>query len=169
MPHYSKFLKDLFNGRREVETVNLTANCSAILSSKLPTKLKDPGSFFIPCSINDVHLGKALCDLVASVSLMPISVYKKLGVLNLSPTNITLQLADRSIKLPIGKVEYIPLRVGKFTFPVDERIPIILGRPFLATFRAIINVKDGKMTLKVDNESIEFDLNSFMNQPSSSN
>ncbi|XP_021774135.1 uncharacterized protein LOC110738074 [Chenopodium quinoa] len=178
MPHYSKFLKDLLNGRREVETVSLTANCSAILSSKLPTKLQDPGSFSIPCSINEVHLGKALCDLGASVSLMPFSVYQKLNVGNLSPTNITLQLADRSTKLPIGKVEDIPLRVGKFTFPVDfyilemdedERIPIILGRPFLATSKAIIDVKEGKMTLKVDNDSIEFDLNKVMRQPSSSN
>ncbi|XP_021754966.1 uncharacterized protein LOC110720274 [Chenopodium quinoa] len=111
MPHYSKFLKDLLNGRREVETVSLTANCSSILSSKLPTKLQDPGSFSIPCSINEVHLGKALCDLGASVSLMPFSVYQKLNVGNLSPTNITLQLADRSTKLPIGKVEDIPLEL----------------------------------------------------------
>ncbi|XP_021730511.1 uncharacterized protein LOC110697452 [Chenopodium quinoa] len=117
MPHYSKFLKDLLHGRREVETVNLTANCSAILSSKLPTKLKDPSSFSIPCLVNDVHLGNSLCDLGVSLSLMPFSVYQKLGVGNLSPTNITLQLADRSTKLPIGKVEDIPLRVGKFTFP----------------------------------------------------
>ncbi|XP_021746437.1 uncharacterized protein LOC110712285 [Chenopodium quinoa] len=173
MPHYSKFLKDLLNGRREVETVSLTANCSVILSSKLPTKLQDPGSFSIPCSINEVHLGKALCDLGASVSLMPFSVYQKLNVGNLSPTNITLQLADRSTKLPIGKVEDIPLRVGKFTFPVDfyvlemdedEIIPIILGRPFLATSKAIIDVKEGKMTLKVDNDSIEFDLNKVGDQ-----
>ncbi|XP_021751643.1 uncharacterized protein LOC110717298 [Chenopodium quinoa] len=178
MPHYSKFVKDLLNGRREVETVSLTANCSDILFSKLPTKLQDPGSFSIPCSINEIHLGKALCDLGASVSLMPFSVYQKLNVGNLSPTNITLQLADRSAKLPIGKVEDIPLRVGKFTFLVDfyvlemdedEIIPIILGRPFLATSKAIIDVKEGKMTLKVDNGSIEFDLNKVMRQPSSSN
>ncbi|XP_021766986.1 uncharacterized protein LOC110731432 [Chenopodium quinoa] len=178
MPHYSKFLKDLLNGKRGVETVNLTAKCSAILSSKLPTKLQDPGSFSIPCSINEIYLGKALCDLGASVSLMPFSVYQKLNVGSLSPTNITLQLADRSTKLPIGKVEDIPLRVGKFTFPVgfyvlemdeDERIPIILGRPFLATSKAIIDVKEGKMALKVDNDSIEFDLNKVMRQPSSSN
>ncbi|XP_021739702.1 uncharacterized protein LOC110706094 [Chenopodium quinoa] len=178
MPHYSKFLKDLLNGRREVETVSLTANCSVILSSKLPTKLQDPDSFSIPYSINEVHLGKALCDLGASVSLMPFSVYQKLNVGSLSPTNITLQLADRSTKLPTGKVEDMPLRVGKFTFPVDfyvlemdedEIIPIILGRPFLATSKAIIDVKEGKMTLKVDNDSIEFDLNKVMRQPSSSN
>ncbi|XP_021751566.1 uncharacterized protein LOC110717222 [Chenopodium quinoa] len=178
MPHYSKFLKDLLNGRREVETVSLTANCSAILSSKLPTKLQDPGSFSIPCSINEVHLGKALCDLGASVILMPFSVYRNLNVGSLSPTNITLQLADRSTKLPIEKVEDMPLRVGKLTFPVDfyvldmdedERIPIILGRSFLATSKAIIDVKEGKMTLKVDNDSIEFDLNKVMRQPSSSN
>ncbi|XP_021751227.1 uncharacterized protein LOC110716884 [Chenopodium quinoa] len=178
IPHYSKFLKDLLNWKREVETVNLTANCSVILSSKIPTKLQYPGSFSIPCSINEIHLGKALCDLGASVIHMPFSVYQKLNVGSLSPTNITLQLADRSTKLPIRKVEEIPLRVGKFTFPVDfyvqemdedERIPIILCRPFLATSKAIINVKEGKMTLKVDNDSIEFDLNNVMKQPSASN
>ncbi|XP_021743124.1 uncharacterized protein LOC110709222 [Chenopodium quinoa] len=178
MPHYSKFLKDLLKGRREVETVNLTANCSVILSSKLPTKLQYPGSFSIPGSINEVYLGKALCDLGASVSLMPFLVYQKLNVGSLSPTNITLQLADRSTKLPIEKVKDMPLRVGKFTFAVefyvlemdeDERIPIILGRPFLATSKAIIDVKEGKMTLKVDNDSIEFALNKVMRQLSSSN
>ncbi|XP_021771198.1 uncharacterized protein LOC110735332 [Chenopodium quinoa] len=168
MPHYSKFFKDLLSGRRECETVSLTANCSAILSNKLPTKLKDTSNFSIPCSINGIEFDKALCDLGASVSLMPYSVYQKLSVGTLSPTNITLQLADNSVKFPMGKVEDIPLGVGKFTFPVDfyvlemdedERIPIILGRPFLATSRAIIDVKEGKISLKIDNDSIEFDLN----------
>ncbi|XP_021726352.1 uncharacterized protein LOC110693534 [Chenopodium quinoa] len=177
MSHYSKFLKDLLSGRRECEIVSLTANCSAILSNKLPTKLKDPGDFSIPCSINGIEFDKVLCDLGASVSLMPYSVYQKLSVGTFSPTNITLQLADRSIKIPTVKVEDIPLRVGKFIFPVDfyvlemdedERIPIILGRPFLATSRAIIDVKEGKISLKIDNDSIEFDLNSVMQQPSSS-
>ncbi|XP_021743252.1 uncharacterized protein LOC110709348 [Chenopodium quinoa] len=177
MPHYSKILKDLLSGRRECQTVSLTANCSAILSNKLPTKLKDPGNFSIPCSINGIEFDEAMCDLGASVSFMPYYVYQKLSVGTLSPTNITLQLADCSIKFPMGKVVDIPLRVGKFTFPVvfyvlemdeDERIPIILDRPFLATSRAIINVKEGKISLKIHNDSIEFDLNSVMQQPSSS-
>ncbi|XP_021768870.1 uncharacterized protein LOC110733165 [Chenopodium quinoa] len=110
MPHYSKFLKDLLSGRRECEMVSLTANCSAILSNKLPTKLKDPGNFSIPCSINGIEFDKALYDLGASMSLMPYSVYQKLSVGTLSPTNITLQIADRSVKFPMGKVEDIPLR-----------------------------------------------------------
>ncbi|XP_021727207.1 uncharacterized protein LOC110694341 [Chenopodium quinoa] len=171
MPHYSKLLKDLLSWRREYETVNLTANCSAILSNKLPTKLKDPSSFSIPCSINGVEFDKALCDLGESVSLMPYSVYQKLSEGTLSPTNVTLQLADQSTKFPMGKVEDIPLRVGKLTFPVDfyvlemdedKRIPIILSRPFLATSRAIIHVKEGKMTLKIDNDSIKFNLSNVM-------
>ncbi|XP_021739729.1 uncharacterized protein LOC110706130 [Chenopodium quinoa] len=177
MPHYSKILKDLLSGRRECEAVNLTANCSAIISNKLPTKLKDPGSFSITCSINGVEFEKALCDLGAIVSLMPYSIYQKLSVGTFSPTNVTLQLANRSTKFPMGKVEEVPLTVGKFTFPVDfyvveidedEKIPIILGRLFLATSRAIIDVKESKMTLKIDNDSIEFDLNNVMQQPSSS-
>ncbi|XP_021717666.1 uncharacterized protein LOC110685448 [Chenopodium quinoa] len=84
MPHYSKFLKDLLSVRRECETVSLTANCSAILSNKLPTKLKDPGYFSIPCSINGIEFDKALCDLGSSVSLMPYFVYQKLSVGTLS-------------------------------------------------------------------------------------
>ncbi|XP_021737485.1 ATP-dependent RNA helicase bel-like [Chenopodium quinoa] len=107
IPHYSKFLKELLSGRRECETVSLTANCSAILSNKLPTKLNDPGSFSIPCSINGVEFDKALCYLGASVSPMTYSFYQKLSIGTLSPTNVTLQLADRSTKFPMGKIEDI--------------------------------------------------------------
>ncbi|XP_021737695.1 uncharacterized protein LOC110704208 [Chenopodium quinoa] len=174
MPHYTKFLKDLLNGRREVETVSLTANCSDILSSKLPTKLQDRDSFSIPFSINEVQLGKALCDLGASVSLMPFLVYQKLNVGSLSPINITLQLADRSTKFPIGKVEDIPLRVGKFTFPVDfyvlemdedERIPIILVRPFIDTSKQLLMSKKVMRQPSSSNECFSIDtIENLMNE-----
>ncbi|XP_021840951.1 uncharacterized protein [Spinacia oleracea] len=144
----------------------------------MPPKLKDPGSFSIPCAIQTLEIGNALCDLGASVSLMPYSVFAKLEVGDLVPTNITLQLAEHSVKYPIGKVEDVPLRVGRFFIPVDfvvldidedVHVPIILGRPFLATAGAIIDVKQGKITLKVGKDSLFFDLNKAMSYPSSTN
>ncbi|XP_024025307.1 uncharacterized protein LOC112092710 [Morus notabilis] len=103
MPNYAKFMKDLVTKKRrfgEFETVALTEECSAILQNKLPPKLKDPGSFTIPCSIGNQYFGKALCDLGASINLMPMSIFKKLGIGEAWPTTVSLQLADRSIALP---------------------------------------------------------------------
>ncbi|XP_057989125.1 uncharacterized protein LOC131172198 [Hevea brasiliensis] len=139
MPSYAKFLKEiLLNKRRleDYETVALTEECSALLQNKLPPKLKDPGSFSIPCHIGDTSIEKALCDLGASVSLMPLSICEKLKVGDLKPTTISLQLANRSIKYPVGILENVPLEVGKFFIPVDFvvlemeediRIPLILS------------------------------------------
>ncbi|XP_027343042.1 uncharacterized protein LOC113855611 [Abrus precatorius] len=126
--------------------VPLTEECSAILQRKLPQKLKDPGSFSIPCSIGNCTIGKALCDLGASINLMPLAIMKKLGIEEVNPTGITLQLADRSYTYPYRVVEDILVKVDKFIFPayfvildmeVDADIPLILGRPFLATGRAL--------------------------------
>ncbi|XP_021835315.1 uncharacterized protein [Spinacia oleracea] len=158
MPTYSRFLKEILSGKINCdvkETVNLTENRSAIILNQMPPKLKDTSSFSIPCAIKSLEIGNALCDLGASVSLMSYSVFTKLEIGELVPTNITLQLADRSVKYPIGKVEDVPLRVGKFIIPVDfvvldmdedSHVPIILGRPFLATAGAIIDVKQGVIT-----------------------
>ncbi|XP_056685765.1 uncharacterized protein [Spinacia oleracea] len=116
------------------------------------------GSFSIPCAIKNLEISNALCDLAASVSLMRYSVFTKIEVGDLIPTNITLSLADRLVKYPFGKVEDVPLRVGKFMIPVDfvvldidedVHVPIILGRPLLATVGSIIDVKNGKITFKV--------------------
>ncbi|KAJ9164304.1 hypothetical protein P3X46_023900 [Hevea brasiliensis] len=153
MPSYAKFLKEILSNKRKLEdheTVALTEECSAILQRKLPPKLKDPGSFSIPCHIGESCSTKALCDLGASVSLMPLSIYEKLNMGDLKPTHISLQSADRSIKYPEGILENVPLKVRKFYIPVDfvildmeedSNIPIILGRPFLATAGVLIDVK----------------------------
>ncbi|XP_021721354.1 uncharacterized protein LOC110688910 [Chenopodium quinoa] len=125
MPNYAKFLKDILSGRRScdaVETVNLTENRSAIIMNKLSPKLKDPGNFSIPCAINKMQIDNALCDLGASVSLMPYSVYQRLELGEFMPSKITLQLVDRSIKIPKGKVKDVHLRVGKFVIPVGEEV-----------------------------------------------
>ncbi|KAL0448387.1 UNVERIFIED_CONTAM: hypothetical protein Slati_1395100 [Sesamum latifolium] len=134
---------------------------------KLPPKLKDPGSFSIPCTIGNIAFDKVLCDLGASVNLMPYSIFEKLGMHELTPSIITLQLADRSIKYPRGIVEDVLVKVEKFIIPVDfivldmeedKNMPLILGRPFLATSRALIDVQNGQLTLRVNEEHVVFNV-----------
>ena len=130
----------------------LIEQVSAIIQSKNPVKYKDPGSHTISVNIGGTTIDKALLDLGASVNILPYSVYKQLGLGELKPTNITLSLADRSMKIPKGIVEDVLVKVDKFYYPVDfvvldtepienrpNHVPIILGRPFLATANAIIN------------------------------
>ncbi|XP_074377771.1 uncharacterized protein LOC141719295 [Apium graveolens] len=126
----------------ELETVAKTEECSAVLQQKLPPKLKDPGSFTIACTIGNLSFDKGLCDLGASINMMPLSVFMQLGLPDPKPTNMSLQLADRSITYPRGIVEDVLVKVDKIIFPVDfvildfeedKKVPIILGRPFLAT------------------------------------
>ncbi|GKU88727.1 hypothetical protein SLEP1_g2957 [Rubroshorea leprosula] len=170
MPSYAKFLKEILANKRkleEFEMVKLNEECSAILQNKLPPKLKDPGSFSIPCIIGNVNFDKALCDLGASINLMPFHVFRKLGLGEPTPTTVSLQLADRSIKYPRGVVEDVLVKVDKFIFPVDFivldmeedfEMPLILGRPFLATGRALIDVQQGKLSLRIHDEEIVFNV-----------
>ena len=146
MPSYVKFMKEILSNKRRLsdfETVNLIEECSAILQRKLPQKLKDPGSFTIPCIIGNSIFEKALCDLGASIILMPLSIFRRLGLGEAYPTTVILQLADMSLKHPKeGLIEDVLVKVDKFIFSADfiildmeeeKEIPIILGRPFLAT------------------------------------
>ncbi|XP_021731021.1 uncharacterized protein LOC110697925 [Chenopodium quinoa] len=178
MPSYVKFLKDILSNKKKLEentTVALNAECSAILQNTLPKKLGDPGSYSIPVKLGDIEINRALCDLGASVSLMPLSICKKLQMGELKPTRISLQLADRSVRFPLGVLEDVPLRVGKFFIPCDfvvmemdedVNVPIILGRPFLATAGAIIDMKKGKITFEVGDEKLEYSLLNVMGAPS---
>ncbi|XP_057986490.1 uncharacterized protein LOC131171051 [Hevea brasiliensis] len=171
MPSYAKFLKEILTNKtrlEDYETMALTEECSALLQNKLPPKLKNPRSFSIPCHIGDTSIDKALCDLGAGASLMPLFICEKLKVGELKPITISLQLANRSIKYPMRILENVPLKVGKFFIPVDFmvlemeediHIRIILGRPFLATEGAIIDVKNSRLTLKVGEEEVEFNFN----------
>ncbi|CAJ2633397.1 unnamed protein product [Trifolium pratense] len=162
MPSYAKFLKDILTNKKKIkddETVMLTAECSAILQNEMPPKLKDPGSFSIPCVIGKYVIDRALCDLGASISLMPVALCEKLKMGELRPTKMSVQFADRSVKYPLGILENVPVRVGQFFIPTDfivmdiredSNTPILLGRPFLATVGAIIDVKKGKLTFEVE-------------------
>ena len=180
MPSYVKFMKDILSQKKRLadfETVNLTEECSAILQKKLPQKLKDPGSFTIPCTIGNAIFERALCDLGASINLMPLSIFKRLGLGEACPTTVTLQLADRSLKHPRGVIEDVLVKVDKFIFPADfivldmeedKEIPIILGRPFLATGRAMIDVQRGELKLRVQEDEVKFNVFEAVRHPAES-
>ena len=180
MPSYVKFMKDILSQKRRLadfETVNLTEECSAILQRKLPQKLKDPGSFTIPCTIGNAIFERALCDLGASINLMPLSIFKRLGLGKARPTTVTLQLADRSLKHPRGVIEDVLVKVDKFIFPADfivldmeedKEIPIILGRPFLAIGRAMIDVQRGELKLRVQEDEVKFNVFEAVRHPAES-
>ncbi|XP_022856796.1 uncharacterized protein LOC111377882 [Olea europaea var. sylvestris] len=144
--------------------MKLTEQCSAVLQKKLSQKRKDPGSLIILCTIGSSSFDKALCDLGASINLMPLSVFKKLGLGEVEPTTVTLQIADRSLTYLRGIIEDVLVKVGKFIFPADfvvldieedQEILLILGRPFLATRRTLINVQGGHLTLRVNQEEVK--------------
>ncbi|XP_075475702.1 uncharacterized protein LOC142509826 [Primulina tabacum] len=146
---------------------NLTENCIALVQNKIPPKIKDPGSFSIPCMIDDDVFHKALCDLGASINLIPLYVFRKLGLGEPKPTRMCLQLADRSFKYPRGVIEDVLVKVDKFIFPTDfvlldmeedVKMPLILRRPFLATGKALIDVQEGKLRLRVGEEEITFNV-----------
>ena len=150
---------------RDYETVALSEECSAILQKKLPPKLKDPGSFTIPCAIGDAVFEKALCDLGVSSNLMPMLIFKKLNLGEACPTTVTLQLANRSLTHPRSIIEDVLVKVDKFIFLADfiildmeedKEVPIILGRPFLAIGRALIDVQKGELILRVQKEEVTF-------------
>ena len=174
VPTYAKFLKDLCTIKKGLgieKKAFLTEQVSAIIQSKTPVKYKDPGSPIISVNIGGTCIDKALLDLGASVNLLPYSVYKQLGLGELKPTNITLSLVDRSMKIPKGIVEDVLVKVDKFYYPVDfvmldtepiangpNHVPIILGRPFLATANAIINCRNGVMQLTFGNMTLELNI-----------
>ena len=177
MPIYAKFLKEILNKKRKIAEegiVNLTATCSAVIQQKLPAKMKDLGSFTIPFSIGKYEFKNALCDSGASINLMPLSVVQRLGLGELTPTTITLQMVDRSMAQPEGILEDVLVKVGKFIFPVDfvimkmeedTQVPLLLGRPFLATGAALIDVQKGELTLRVGNEAVHFNINRSLEHP----
>ncbi|GJT99932.1 putative reverse transcriptase domain-containing protein [Tanacetum coccineum] len=135
------------------------------INNAIPQKEKDPGSFTLPCFINNTCFDNALVDLGASVSVMPLSTYLNLGLGELAHTRLTVELADRTVKYPKGIAENVLVGIGKFTFPVDFiildmpediKVPLILERPFLSTARAKIDVYKRKITLRVGEEKIIF-------------
>nr|GEW81269.1 reverse transcriptase domain-containing protein [Tanacetum cinerariifolium] len=174
MPKFASIIKSLLTNKDKLfklSKVPLNENCSTMLLKKLLEKLRDPGKFLIPCDFSGMDVCHALADLGASIYLMPLSIWKKLSLPELTPTRMTLELADRSITRPKGVTEEVFVKVGKFHFPTDfvvvdfeadPRVPLILGRSFLRTGRALIDVYGEEITLQVNDESITFNLNQTM-------
>ena len=170
MPLYGKYLKDILSKKRKIAEkgiVNLTATCTVVIKRGLPEKMKDAGSFTIPCTIGEFEFQKALCDSGSSISLMPYFVAKKLSLGEITPTTVTLQMADTTLAKPAGIIDDVLVKVGKFIFPAyfitldmeeDSQVPLLLGRPFLATGAALIDMQKGVLTLRVGEETTNFNL-----------
>ncbi|XP_017406468.1 uncharacterized protein LOC108319740 [Vigna angularis] len=137
------------------------------MQKTLPPKFKYPGSFTIPCTIGNHDIGKTLIDLGASINLMPLSMFKKIGDHEIKPTRMMLQLIDRSVKYPYGVVEDVVVKIDKLQFLVDfvvmemgenAEMPLILGRPFMKTTKVIIHVDNGVLTLNDQDEEVTFNV-----------
>ncbi|KAK4707467.1 hypothetical protein R3W88_032959 [Solanum pinnatisectum] len=156
MPGYAKFMKDLVTKKRAVsfEDDDRSQHCSVIATRSLVQKKEDPGAFTIPWTIGLLHFAKALCDLGASINLMPFSIYKKLGLRTPKSTAMRWFIANRTVKRPIGVLQDVLVKVESFIIPVDFvildcevdfEVFIILGRPFLSTGHALVDMEKGKM------------------------
>nr|GEZ76246.1 reverse transcriptase domain-containing protein [Tanacetum cinerariifolium]GEZ78878.1 reverse transcriptase domain-containing protein [Tanacetum cinerariifolium] len=166
MPKFPPTFKKLLNNKDKLIKLTktpLNENCSALVLKKLPEKLGDPGRFLIPCDFSKFDNCLALADLGASINLMPLSIWKKLRLPTLNDTKMVLELADRTISKPTGVAENVFVKVGKFyfltdyvvlDFIVDPRVPLILGRHFLSTAHAIIDVHKREIILRQDKQSL---------------
>ncbi|GKA91293.1 reverse transcriptase domain-containing protein, partial [Tanacetum coccineum] len=168
MPKFNKWLSTLLRNQEKLEEIAITtvnAECSAIILNKVPEKLEDPRKFLIPCALQELDRTNALADSEASINLLPHSIYKQLGLGALKPTRMTLELANRLVTHPMGIAEDVVVRVDGFTFLADfvvvnfesdPRVPIILGRPFLRTAKALIDLYEETLTLRVGKEDLVY-------------
>nr|GEY87900.1 reverse transcriptase domain-containing protein [Tanacetum cinerariifolium] len=150
MPNYDKFLKELVSNKHKLEQISLaflSNESSAIIQNKVPPKLKDPGSFLIPCTFSKTFSCNALADLGASINLMPYSLYAKLSLKTLKPTKISVRLADRSFQYPIG---------------IAKNMLVKVGRHFLHIADAVIRVKQKQLNLGVGSDQMVFSIDSAL-------
>ncbi|GKC93105.1 reverse transcriptase domain-containing protein [Tanacetum coccineum] len=174
MPNYGRFLKELVSNNHKLKQIPvafLSDESSSLIQNKVPPKLRDLGSFLIPCNFIKAFSCDALADLGASINLMPYSLYAKLSLETLKPTKMSVRLAGRSFQYPVGIAKNMLVEVGKFTFPVDflilemeedSKVPLILGRPFLHTADVVIRVKQKQLNLRVGTERMTFHMDSVM-------
>ncbi|GKA55445.1 reverse transcriptase domain-containing protein [Tanacetum coccineum] len=168
MPKFNKWLSTLLRNKEKLEEIAITTvntECFAIILNKVPEKLEDPGKFLIPCALKELDRTNALADSRASINLLPHSIYKQLRLEALKPTRMTLALANRSVTHLMGIAKDVVVRVDGFTFLADfvvvnfepdPRVPIILGRPFLRTAKALIDLYEEKLTLRVGSDELVF-------------
>ncbi|GJX17869.1 reverse transcriptase domain-containing protein [Tanacetum coccineum] len=168
IPKFASTFKNLLSNKEKLfklANTSVNENFSTVILKNLPKKLGDPDKFLIPCNFLEIVECLALADLGSSINLMPLSIWRKLSLPELTPTQMILELADRSTTRPSGIAEDVFVRVGKFHFPanfvvvdyvVDPRVPLILGRPFLRMAQALIDVYGEELTLRVSYEAITF-------------
>ncbi|KAL3655914.1 hypothetical protein CASFOL_000310 [Castilleja foliolosa] len=182
VPAYVKFFKDLIAREKKgviVEKVRALEEINGVEKSNVPPKLGDPGSFCIAIKVGNGGTARGMLDLGAGINLMPYDLYKQLDIGKMSPTDMKLQMADRSIRKPMGVVKNVLVQVDNLFIPADFVIldvgearlegkdqTILLGRPFMATSRAIIDVHGGSITLRAFDQSVTFDMQKLMNTPS---
>ncbi|GJR23204.1 reverse transcriptase domain-containing protein [Tanacetum coccineum] len=166
MPKFAPMFKKMLNKKDkliELTKTPLNENYSAVVLKRLPEKLGDPDQFLIPCDFSEFDNCLALADLGASINLMPLSIWKKLKLSGLNDIKMALELADRTISKPTGVAENVFVKVRKFYFPADfvlldfiadPRVPLILGRPFLRTTHALLDVYEGEIALRNDDQSL---------------
>ncbi|GJU17961.1 reverse transcriptase domain-containing protein [Tanacetum coccineum] len=145
MPKFNKWLSALLRNKEKLEEIAITTvnvEYFAIILNKVPKKLEDPGKFLIPCALQELDRNNALADSGASINLLPHSIYKQLGLGALKPTRMTLELANRTVTHPMGIAEDVVVRVD--------------GRPFLRTAKALIDLYEEKLTLRVGNDELVF-------------
>ncbi|KAK8560973.1 hypothetical protein V6N13_026408 [Hibiscus sabdariffa] len=180
IPRYAKFLKDLCTHKKRLtgkEKVNLGEHVSAVFQRNLPPKMKDQGMFAIPCKIDKIKINRAMCDLGASINVMPLSLYNLLSTKPLKETRVTIQLADHSVIYPEGLLENVLVEVEDLIFPADFYVikmeqdrpntssEILLGRPFLGTANTKIEVRSGLLSMEFDGQTVEFDVYKAMRYP----
>nr|GEZ94445.1 reverse transcriptase domain-containing protein [Tanacetum cinerariifolium] len=168
MPKFALTLKALIGNKEklnEMARTPMNEHCSTVILNKLPRKLGDPGKFLIPYEFPGMDECLALADLGASINLMPFSVWEALSLPELTPTCMTLELADRSVSKQIGIAKDVSFKVGVFQFPADfvviefkpdPRVPLILGRCFLKTCRALFDVHKGELTFRIEKKAITY-------------
>ncbi|XP_070017994.1 uncharacterized protein [Nicotiana sylvestris] len=177
MSGYAEFMKDLVTKKRSMncETIKMTHQVSAIVHPMAP-KLEDPSAFTIPCTICSADFSKALCHLGESINLMPYSMFKTLGIGKPRPISMRLKMADWTMKRPLGIIDDVLVRFDKFILPADFvildsevgcEVPIILGRPFLATGKALVDVEAGELIFRVGDENVVFHVCKSMRRPNS--
>lgn len=168
MPKYVKFIKEAIFGKKRLEDISsvmMNKECSTILNSKekLSEKLTNPRSFTIPCTLVGLTVYRALANLGASINLIPLDFFKKLGVGESKPTRMSIQLVNRSTKYPTGIIKDVLVQIEDLVFYInfvlidmsgDIEVLLILGRPFLATTNALIDVEEGNLTLRLGDKKV---------------
>ncbi|GJV95567.1 zinc knuckle CX2CX4HX4C containing protein [Tanacetum coccineum] len=170
--NYAKQMKDLVENKPRTEEdgeIRMNPRCFALLQNHLPPKEQDPGTFILPCSIGKLDFKNALADLGASISVMPFSMYKLLGIGKLEPINMVIEMADNTKCTPKGIVENLLIKIDRFIFPIDFvildmvediRMSIVLGRPLLATAHTKVDIFRKSISLEVGSKKVIFKIRS---------